>query len=115
MSNNLRTEVKTEISEGHNCDNCGYALHDVDVSGTEKRLEGESVFVTTEHNVTADVKMCPQCRTKNTGVFLDHMPEPRQYGSGIVAYDVAMLCARLARIHHACTHNWPNEKRLRPT
>ena len=92
-SDHFRTEVTTETSDVHNCDHCGHDLSDVAVSGTEERVTYDIVFVTTKHTVTVDIKMCPQCETQKTGVFPDHMPGPRQYRPGLVAFVVTVLSA----------------------
>ncbi|MCY4151368.1 MAG: hypothetical protein OXE94_03920 [Aestuariivita sp.] len=87
--------MTTETRKVHPGDYCGHDLSDVAVARTQERVTYDIVFVTTKHTVTADSKICPQCETKNTGVFPNQMPGPRQYRPGIVARIITMLCAHM--------------------
>ncbi len=92
---NLRTVTVTESSPVTACRQCGHDLSGTACSGHEARVEIDIVFETVERRVEAEIKDCPRCRARNKGAFPDTMPGPLQYGPGIVAYAVHLLCAQM--------------------
>ncbi len=92
---NLRTVTVTESSPVTACRQCGHDLSGTACSGHEARVEIDIVFETIERRVEAEIKDCPRCRARNKGAFPDTMPGPLQYGPGIVAYAVHLLCAQM--------------------
>ena len=67
-------------------------------TGHEQRIEVDIVFETVERRITAEIKNCARCRTRTRGRFPDTMPGPLQYGPGIVAYVVHLLCAQMVSL-----------------
>ena len=92
---NLRTVTVTESSPVTECRQCGHDLSGTACSGHEERVEIDIVFETVERRVEAEIKDCPRCSARNKGAFPDTMPGPLQYGPGIVACAVHLLCAQM--------------------
>ena len=92
---NLRTVTVTESSPVAECRRCGHGLGGVACAGHEVRVEVDIVFETVERRVEAEIKDCPRCRARNRGAFPATMPGPLQYGPGIVACAVHLLCAQM--------------------
>ena len=90
---NLRTVTVTESSPVTECRRCGHDLSGTACSGHETRVEVDIVFETVERRVEAEIRDCPRCGTRNT--FPDAMPGPLQYGPGIIAFAVHLLCAQM--------------------
>ena len=74
-------------------------------TGHEQRIEVDIVFETVERRVTAEIKNCPRCHTRTKGSFPDTMPGPLQYGPGIVAYVVHLLCAQMVPLKRTAAHD----------
>ena len=94
-SDTLRTVTTTHTSPVTECRQCGHDLTGTACTGHEQRIEVDIVFETVERRVTAEIKACPRCHTRTKGSFPDTMPGPLQYGPGIVAYVVHLLCAQM--------------------
>ena len=94
-SDTLRTVTTTHTSPVTECRQCGHDLTGTACTGHEQRIEVDIVFETVERRVTAEIKACPRCHTRTKGRFPDTMPGPLQYGPGIVAYVVHLLCAQM--------------------
>ena len=95
---NLRTVTTTQTSPVTACRRCGHDLSRTPCSGHEQRIEVDIVFETVERRITAEIKNCPRCRTRTRGRFPDSMQGPLQYGPGIAAYVVHLLCAQLVSL-----------------
>ncbi len=66
------------------CKSCGYGLEDVAISDYEERqvFDIPAIHIEiTSHR--AEIKICPQCSTKNKGDFPCNVTQPTQYGNGI--------------------------------
>ncbi len=94
-SGNLRTVTVIGSSPVTECRQCGHDLSATVCAGHEERVEIDIVFETVERRVEAEIKDCPRCRARNKGAFPDTMPGPLQYGPGIVACAVHLLCAQM--------------------
>ncbi len=94
-SDTLRTVTTTHTSPVTECRQCGHDLTGTACTGHEQRIEVDIVFETVERRVTAEIKACPRCQSRTKGRFPDTMPGPLQYGPGIVAYVVHLLCAQM--------------------
>ena len=97
-SDNLRTVTTTDTSPVTECRRCGHDLAGTACTGHERRIEVDIVFETVERRVDAEIKTCPRCRTRTTGSFPDSMAGPLQYGPGIAAYAVHLLCAQMVSL-----------------
>lgn len=97
-SDNLRTVTTTHTSPVTECRQCGHDLTATACAGHEQRVEVDIVFETVERRVTAEIKACPRCRTRTRGNFPDTMAGPLQYGPGIAAYVVHLLCAQMVSL-----------------
>ena len=97
-SDNLRTVATTDTSPVTECRRCGHDLAGTACTGHERRIEVDIVFETVERRVDAEIKTCPRCRTRTTGSFPDSMAGPLQYGPGIAAYAVHLLCAQMVSL-----------------
>ena len=95
---NLRTVTTTQTSPVTACRRCGHDLSGTPCSGHEQRIEVDIVFETVERRITAEIKNCPRCHTRTRGSFPDSMPGPLQYGPGIAAYVVHLLCAQMVSL-----------------
>ena len=61
-------EVKTEETVSpQNCQRCDRDLGNVPVSETEQRKKIDIIYEVVEHTVTSEVKVCPDCGTRNKG------------------------------------------------
>ena len=94
-SDTLRTVTTTHTSPVTECRLWGHDLTGTACTGHEQRIEVDIVFETVERRVTAEIKNCPRCHTRTKGSFPDTMSGPLQYGPGIVAYVVHLLCAQM--------------------
>ena len=97
-SDNLRTVTTTHTSAVTGCRQCGHDLTGTACTAHEQRVEIDIVFETVERQVTAEIKTCPRCHTRTKGSFPATMPGPVQYGPGIVAYVVHLLCAQMVSL-----------------
>ena len=97
-SDNLRTVTTTHTSAVTGCRQCGHDLTGTACTAHEQRVEIDIVFETVERQVTAEIKTCPRCHTRTKGTFPATMPGPVQYGPGIVAYVVHLLCAQMVSL-----------------
>ena len=52
--------------------------------------------------VVADIKDCPECRTRTKGRCPENMPGPLQYGDGIKALTIDLLVAQMLSLRR-CT------------
>ena len=90
-----RSDTLRTVTE---CRQCGHDLTATACTAHEQRVEIDIVFETVEHRVSAEVKTCARCRTRTKGTFPATMPGPVQYGPGIVAYVVHLLCAQMVSL-----------------
>ena len=97
-SDTLRTVTTTHTSPVTGCRQCGHDLTATACTAHEQRVEIDIVFETVERQVTAEIKTCPRCHTRTKGSFPATMPGPLQYGPGIVAYVVHLLCAQMVSL-----------------
>ena len=97
-SDNLRSVTTTHTSPITECRRCGHDLTGTPCTGHEQRIEVDIVFETVERRITAEIKNCPRCHTRTRGRFPDTMPGPLQYGPGIVAYVVHLLCTQMVSL-----------------
>ena len=97
-SDTLRTVTTTHTSPVTGCRQCGHDLTATACTAHEQRVEIDIVFETVERQVTAEIKTCPRCHTRTKGRFPATMPGPLQYGPGIVAYVVHLLCAQMVSL-----------------
>ena len=100
-NDNMRMEETFETSEVRHCDGCGHDLTEVRVTDHEQRRLFDIVFVTTVHQVSAEIKRCPVCERENRGVFPDSMPGPLQYGPGLRAFAVNLLISQMVAVRRA--------------
>ena len=100
---NLRTVTTTQTSPVTACRRCGHDLSGTPCSGHEQRIEVDIVFETVERRITAEIKNCPRCHTRTRGSFPDSMQGPLQYGPGIAAYVVHLLCAQMVSLKRTAT------------
>ena len=105
----LRKTTVEETASVETCDACGADLAGVDPVSRERRILYDIVFEVVEHRVDAEVKECPDCRTRTKGRFPDAMPGPLQYGIGLQAFIINLLIAQMlslrrtvALVHAIC-------------
>ncbi len=91
---NLRKTVVEETVTVEACEACGTDLNDVDPVDRERRVLCDIVFKVVETRVDAEVKECPDCRTR--GRFPETMPGPQQYDTGLQAFVINLLVAQNA-------------------
>lgn len=95
-----RTTVEETVTV-ETCDACGADLAGVDPLGRERRILYDIVFEVVERRVDAEVRQCPNCRTRTKGRFPDTMPGPRQYGIGLQAFIINLLVAHMLSLRRA--------------
>ena len=101
--------ARTKLQTGANlrqvtvatCHACGADLAGVDPVGRERRILYDIVFEVVERRVEAEVKQCPDCRTRTKGRFPDTMPGPIQYGTGLQAFIINLLVAHMLSLRRA--------------
>ena len=98
---NLRRTTVEETIPVETCDACGTDLSGIDPVGRERRVLHDIVFEVVERRVDAEVKECPDCRTRTRGRFPDTMPGPRQYGTGLQAFIINLLVAHMLSLRRA--------------
>ena len=98
---NLRQTTVAETVTVATCDACGADLAGVDPVGRERRILYDIVFEVVERRVEAEVKQCPDCRTRRR--FPDTMPGPIQYGTGLQAFIINLLVAHMLSLRRAVT------------
>ena len=98
-------EVKTEETVSpQNCQGCDRDLGNVPVSETEQRKKIDIIYEVVEHTVTSEVKVCPDCGTRNKGKFPKGMDGKVQYGNGVKATIINLLCAQMVSLERVQEH-----------
>ena len=97
----LRKTTIEETASVETCDACGADLTGIDPVSRERRILYDIVFEVVEHRVDAEVKECPDCRTRTKGRFPDAMPGPLQYGIGLQAFIITLLVAHMLSLRRA--------------
>ncbi|MCP4210018.1 MAG: IS66 family transposase, partial [Halieaceae bacterium] len=95
VSGNTRTVETIQVAQVTECECCGEDLDDIPASGHERRTKIDIIFEKVVSHVDAEIKVCPQCDTRNKGRFPADMAGPVQYGPGIKAYVVNLLIAQM--------------------
>lgn len=101
--------VNSRVVESHDvasvdcCTHCGESLRRVSVDEYERRTRIDIVFETRFEHVDAQIKSCPGCQTRNTGVFPDDLSGPVQYGLGVKAYVLNLLTTQMVSLNRAQT------------
>lgn len=125
----MRVEFPDETIEysKEKCENCNASLDQTPVIKTIKRQVHDVVIEKRITSHEATIKICPCCKTENSGTFPDHVQAPAQYGPtirGIVVYlgqqfiskdrlqqtmsdvfDVSITDTTLMKYDHACAEN----------
>ena len=68
-------------------------LSDVEPSAREER---DLSYKLTKYRVEAEIKDCPECRSRTKGSFPENMPGPLQYGNGIKALSDLLVAQMLS-------------------
>jgi len=97
----LRKTTVEETATVETCDACGADLTGVDPVSRERRILYDIVFEVVEHRVDAEVKECPDCRTRTKGRFSDAMSGPLRYGIGLQAVIITLLIAHMLSLRRA--------------
>lgn len=98
-------KVKTEETVSpENCKGCDRELDDVSASETEQRKKIDIIYEVVEHTVTSEVKVCPDCGTRNKGKFPKGMDGKLQYGNGVKATIINFLCAQMVSLERVEEH-----------
>ena len=95
MANTMRTIETTTTLEVDECAICGADLSDTPSHECERRTKIDIWFEKRVEHVDAEVKKCSECDTINTAKFPDDMPGPLQYGQGIKAFAINLICAQM--------------------
>ena len=98
---NLRRTTVEETVTVETCEACGADLSGIDPVARERRVLYDIVFEVVERRVDAEVKECPDCRTRTKGRFPDAMPGPLQYGAGLQAFIINLLVAHMLSLRRA--------------
>ena len=99
-TNRRKTTVEETVTV-ETCEACGADLAGVDPLGRERRILYDIVFEVVERRVDAEIKQCPDCRTRTKGRFPDAMPGPLQYGTGLQAFIINLLVAHMLSLRRA--------------
>ena len=92
---NTRTVETVHASPVSQCETCGEDLSKTPCQGVERRTRIDIIFEKVVTHVDAEIKQCPQCRTRNKGPFPADMAGPVQYGPGIRGYVMNLLIAQM--------------------
>ena len=92
---NTRTVETVHASPVTQCETCGEDLSKTPCQGVERRTRIDIIFEKVVTHVDAEIKQCPQCRTRNKGPFPADMAGPVQYGPGIKGYVMNLLIAQM--------------------
>ncbi len=95
----FETVTVEETATVEACEACGADLGDVDAIERERRTRLDIAFQVIERHVDAEVKRCPDCRTRTKAPFPDDMPGPLQYGQGFQALVVSLLVAHMVSLN----------------
>ena len=107
-SENFETVTVEEVSTVETCGNCGNDLSDVEPTAREERVLYGLSYKVTKLKVEAEIKDCPECRSRTKGTFPENMPGPLQYANGIKALTIDLLVAQMLSLRR-CTEdvlNW---------
>ncbi len=94
-SANTRTVETVQVTAATFCECCGEDLRKVPCRERERRTQIDIVFEKVVTHVDAEIKRCPQCRTKTRAPFPEAFAGPLQYGPGIKAYVLHLLIAQM--------------------
>ena len=97
----LRKVTVEETATVETCGACGAGLAGVDPVSRERRILYDIVFELVERRVDAEVKECPDCRTRTKGRFPDTMAGPLQYGASLQAFIINLLVAHMLSLRRA--------------
>ena len=100
-SENFETVTIEEVSTVETCGNCGNDLSDVEPSAREERVLFDLSYKLTKYRVEAEIKDCPECRSRTKGSFPENMPGPLQYGNGIKALSNDLLVAQMLSLRRS--------------
>ncbi|WP_419636962.1 IS66 family transposase, partial [Thiolapillus sp.] len=92
---NTRTVETVHASPVTQCETCGEDLSKTPCQGVERRTRIDIIFEKVVTHVDAEIRQCPQCRTRNKGPFPADMAGPVQYGPGIRGYVMNLLIAQM--------------------
>lgn len=92
---NTRTVETVHTAQVNRCGACGEDLSETPCRGHERRTRIDIIFEKVVDHVDAEIKQCPRCRTQIKGRFPAGMSGPLQYGTGIKAYVLNLLIARM--------------------
>ena len=101
-SENFETVTVEEVSTVKTCGNCGNDLSDVEPTAREERVLYDLSYKVTKLKVEAEIKDCPECRSRTKGPVPENMPGPLQYGNGIKALTIDLLVAQMLSLRR-CT------------
>lgn len=99
IASNMRTNETVTILTADVCDVCDEELSDVPRHDCERRTLIDLIIEKkVEHN-DAEIKICPACDATVTAPFPDELVGPLQYGNGVKAYIINLLCAQMISLN----------------
>jgi len=81
------------------CDVCGEDLSHVPTHECERRTLVDLIIEKKIEHTDGEVKACPTCSATVTAPFPDKLSGPLQYGNGIKAYIINLLCAQMVSLN----------------
>lgn len=103
-TNNMRTEETITIAKVSVCDRCGEDLSDVTSHECERRTLIDLIFIKEVKHQDSQIKICPNCDKKVTAPFPKEFSGPLQYGHGIKAYIISLICAQMVSLNRTQKH-----------
>lgn len=95
---NSRTIETIDLVTVDSCNVCGNNLQDQPVDAVERRTRIDLHFVKVVEHQDVEIKTCSCCNTKTKGVFSGLFQHVLQYGIGIQAFAVNLLCAQMVSL-----------------
>ena len=103
VENTRVVETKETVGPSE-CKACDTKLSDVEVYETQEREKIDIVYEVIKHAVVSEVKICPECGTKNKGKFPKGMDGKVRYGIGIKATIINFLCVQMVSLERVQEH-----------
>jgi len=103
IAGNTRKSETVSISTVEGCTTCGEDLSQVKSNETQRRTKIDIIFEKVVEHVDAEIKICPFCQHKTTGVFPGDMPGPLQYGNGLKAFVINLLVGQMVAVNRVQT------------
>ena len=97
----LQINTVEEVSTVEICNSCGGGLLGIEPSAREQRVLFDLEYRLVEKKVVAEIKVCPERRTRTKGRFPENMPGPLQYGVGLQALVINLLVAQMLSLRRA--------------